>query len=60
MNGYSETRGALEEVCALIAGGVRAKIKEDEGETQAEDLKEVNGVCNEKAALGANTIETSR
>jgi hypothetical protein len=24
------------------------------------DLKEVNGVCNEKAPLGANAIQTSR
>jgi hypothetical protein len=26
----------------------------------AEDLKEANSVCNEKAALGANTIQASR
>ena len=27
---------------------------------KAEDLKEVNSVCNEKAALGANTVQASR
>lgn len=51
MNSYSETRGALKEVCALIAGEVSANIKENAGGTPAEDLKEVNSVCDEKAAL---------
>jgi hypothetical protein len=60
MNTHSETRGALKDVCAFIAREVGAKIKEDAGETLAEDLKEVNSVCNEKAALGANVIQTSR
>jgi hypothetical protein len=58
MNSYSETRGALNVACAfIIAREANAKIKE---ETLAEDLKEVNGVCNEKATLGTNTIETPR
>ncbi len=39
MNSYSETRGALKEVCTLVAGEVSAKIKEDG--TPAEDLKEI-------------------
>ena len=60
MNSYSETRGALKEVCAFIAREVSAKIKDDAGGTLAEDLKEVNGVCNEKAALEANAIQRSR
>src|SRR5512144_672387 len=60
MNSYSEKRGALEEVCAFIAHEVSAKIKDDAGGTLAEDLKEVNSVCSEKAALGANAIQTSR
>ena len=51
MNSYSETRGALREVCALIAGRVSAKIKEDAGGTSAEVLKEVNSVCDEKPVL---------
>ena len=33
MNRYSETRGALEEMCAFIAREVNAKIKEDVGGT---------------------------
>jgi hypothetical protein len=53
MNSYSETKGALEEVCAFIAREVSAKIKENAGETLAEDLKEVNNACNEKFALGS-------
>jgi hypothetical protein len=58
MNSYSETRGALNVACAfIIAREANAKIKE---ETLAEDLKEVNGVCNEKATLGTNTTETPR
>jgi hypothetical protein len=60
MNTYSETRGALKEVCALIVGEVNAKIKEDAGGMLAEDLKEVNSVCDEKAALGVNAIQRSR
>jgi hypothetical protein len=60
MNSYLETRAALEEVCAFIAPEVSAKIKEDAGGTLAEDLKEVNSVCNEKAALGANAIQASK
>ena len=60
MNSYSETRGELKEVCAFIAREVSAKIKDDAGGTLAEDLKEVNGVCSERAALGANAIQTSR
>jgi hypothetical protein len=55
MNSYLEMKGALKEVCAFIAREVRAKIKKDAGDTLAEDLKEVNGVCNQKVALGANT-----
>ena len=51
MNNYSETRGALREVCALVAGEVSAKIKADAGGTTAEELKEVTSVCDEKAAL---------
>jgi hypothetical protein len=51
MNSYSETRGALKEVCALIADEVSAKVKEDAGGTPAENLKEANSVCNQKAAL---------
>ena len=60
MNSYSETKGTLKEVCALIAREVSAKIKDDEGGTLAENLKEVNGVCNENAALGPSAIRTSR
>ena len=60
MNSYSATRSALKEVCALIAREVSAKTKEDAGGTLAEDLKDVNSLCNEKAALGANGIQTSR
>jgi hypothetical protein len=59
MNSYSETRGALEEVCALIGRDVSTKIKEDAGGTLAEDLKEINSVCNENAALGP-AIQRSR
>jgi hypothetical protein len=58
MNSYSETRGALNVACAfIIASEANAKFNE---ETLAEALKEVNGVCNEKAALGTDTIETPR
>jgi hypothetical protein len=58
INSSSEMRGALNVVCAfIISREASAKIKE---ETLAEDLKEVNSVCNEKAALGTNTIETPR
>jgi hypothetical protein len=60
MNSYSETRGALKEVCAFIMREASAKIKKDAGGTLAEDLKEVNSVCNEKAALAANAIQASR
>jgi hypothetical protein len=60
MNSYSETKGTLKEVCALIAREVSAKIKDDEGGILAENLKEVNGVCNENAALGPSAIRTSR
>ena len=51
MNSYSETRGALREVCALIAGEVSAKVKGEAGGTPAKDLKEASSVCNPKAAL---------
>jgi len=59
MNSYSETRRALNVACAFIASEASAKLKEDAGRIPAEDLKEVNGVCNEKA-LGANTIQALR
>src|SRR5262245_31504673 len=52
MNSYSETRGALKEICAFIAREVSAMTKD------AEDLKEVNSVCSEK--VGPNAIQTSR
>jgi aryl-alcohol dehydrogenase-like predicted oxidoreductase len=55
MNSYSETRDALQEVCAFIAREVSAKIKEDAAETLVENLKQVHGICDEKVALGANT-----
>lgn len=55
MNSYSETRDVLKEVCAFIAREVRAKVEDDAGGTLAEDLKEINSVCNEKAALGATS-----
>jgi hypothetical protein len=55
MNSYSETRGAFKEVCAFIAREVIAKIKNDARGTLAEDLKEINSACNEKAALGATS-----
>ena len=51
MNNYSETRGALREVCALVASEVSAKIKADAGGTTAKDLKDASSVCDEKAAL---------
>jgi hypothetical protein len=51
MNSYSETRGALREVCALVAAEVSATVKEDAGGTLAKDLKEASGVCDQKAAL---------
>jgi hypothetical protein len=50
MNSYLEARGALKEVCALVAGKVSAKIKADAGGTTAEELKVVTSVCDEKAA----------
>jgi hypothetical protein len=37
-----------------------AKIKKDGGGALGADLKEVNSVCNEKAALAANAIQASR
>jgi hypothetical protein len=60
MNSYSEMRAALNVACAFIASEASAKLKEDAGRIPAKDLKEVNSVCNEKAALGANTIQASR
>ena len=54
MNGYSEKEGALKQVCAFIAREVSAKSK-DNRETVAEDLKAVNGVCDEQVVLWANT-----
>ena len=60
MNSYSEMRAALNVACAFIASEASAKLKEDAGGIPAEDLKEVNSVCNEKAALGANTVQASR
>jgi hypothetical protein len=51
MNSYSETRGALREVCALVAAEVSATVKKDAGGTLAKDLKEASGVCDQKAAL---------
>ena len=60
MNRYSETRGALEEMCAFIAREVNAKIKEDVRGTLAEELRGVNALCNEKAAVGANIVQSSR
>lgn len=45
MNNYSETRGALREVCALVAGEVSAKIKADAGGTTTKDLKDASSVC---------------
>jgi ferric-dicitrate binding protein FerR (iron transport regulator) len=55
MNRYSETRDALQEVCAFIAREVNAKIKEDAAETPSGSLKQVHGICDEKVALGAKT-----
>jgi hypothetical protein len=60
MNSYSETKGTLKEVCALIAREVSAKIKDDDGGSLAENLKEVNDVCNENAAPEPSDIRTSR
>jgi len=60
MNSYSEMRAALNVACAFIASEASAKLKEDAGGIPAEDLKEVNSVCNEKASLGANTVQASR
>src|SRR5262245_14228131 len=51
VNNYSETRGALREVCVLIAGEVSEMVKEDAGGTPAENLKDANSVCDQKAAL---------
>jgi hypothetical protein len=50
MNNYSETKAALSEVCALVAGEVSAKIKANPGGTTVGELKEVTSVCDEKAA----------
>jgi hypothetical protein len=50
MNSYSETTGALREVCTIIAGEVSAKVEEDAGGALAENLKEANSVCDQKAA----------
>ena len=58
INGYSETKGALKGVCAYIARETGEKIKEDAGGKLPEDLKEVNSLCIEKAALAV--IDTSR
>ena len=55
MNSYSETRDVLKEVCAFIAREVSAKVEDDAGRTPAEDLKEANSICIEKAALGATS-----
>jgi hypothetical protein len=41
MNSYSETRGALKEVCAFIVREVSANV----GGTLAEDFKEIKDVC---------------
>ena len=60
MNRYSETRGALEEICAFITREVNAKIKEDVRGTLAEELRGVNALCNKKAAVGANIVQSSR
>ena len=46
--------------CAFIASEASAKLKEDARRIPAKDLKEVNSICNEKAALGANTVQASR
>jgi hypothetical protein len=46
--------------CAFIASEASAKLKEDAGRIPPKDLKEVNSVCNEKAALGENTVQASR
>ena len=51
MNNYSETRAALREVCALVAGEVSAKIKADAGGATVKDLKAASSVCDQKAAL---------
>jgi len=51
MNRYSETRDALQAVCAFIAREVSAKIKEDAAETPVESLKQVHGICDEKVAF---------
>jgi hypothetical protein len=45
----------LKEVCAFIAREVSAKVEDDAGRTPAEDLKEANSICIEKAALGATS-----
>ena len=45
INNYLETKGALKEVCALVAGKVStAKMPE-------RDLKEIISVCDERATL---------
>jgi hypothetical protein len=51
MNNYSETKAALREVCALVAGEVSGKIKADAEGTTAKDLKDASSVCDQKAAL---------
>jgi len=58
IDSYSETKGALEGVCAFVAREVSETVKEDARGTLPEELKGVNSLCNEKAALAA--IQTSR
>ena len=60
MNRYSETRGALEEMCAFIAREVNAKINEDVRGTLAKELKAVNTLCSEKAAVQPNIVQSLR
>jgi hypothetical protein len=55
---YSETKSTLEGVCAFVAHEVSETIKEDARGRLPDDLKEVNSVCIEKAALAA--IQMSR
>jgi hypothetical protein len=47
-------------MCAFIAREVNAKIKEDVGGTLAEELKGVNSLCNEKAAVEVDIVQSSR
>ena len=51
MNSYSETRGALKEVCAFIAREASARGKDGVGRPLAGDLGDVNEVCYEKGVL---------